>query len=180
MTKFRLNKKHAQHICQLTQSLFDQLTGLHQIPDPGIPRLIKTAALLHDCGTQIRYYNHHEHSFYILLNSAINGLTHRELLMSAYIAASHRKDPAVHFARYDLLLTKEDHLIIQKVGVLLRIAESLDRGMTGIVQEVHCEILGDTVIIQTVTAEDPELAIYNAMTAGKQFQKIYGKRLQIV
>lgn len=180
MTKFHLNKKHASHICHLTQSLFDQLTILHRIENSQVSRLIKTAALLHDCGTQIRYYNHHEHSFYIILNSAINGLTHRELLMSAYIAALHRKDPVVNLARYDLLLDKADQEVIQKIGILLRIAESLDRGMTGIVQEVHCEIVEDTVTIRTISEGDPELAIYNAMTAAKQFEKIYGKRLVMI
>lgn len=180
MTKFNLNKKHARHICGLIQSLFDQLTDLHGITAPGVTRLIKTAALLHDCGTQIRYYNHHEHSFYIILNSAINGLTHRELLLSAYIAASHRKDPVSHPARYDKLLDRDDLTLIRKVGILLRIAESLDRGMTGTVREVRCELCGDTVIIRTLSEDDPELAIYHAMTAAKQFEKIYHKKLRIV
>lgn len=179
MTKFQLNKKHAQHIHKLTQSLFDQLRALHQIEDPGAVKLIRTAALLHDCGIPVRYYNHHEHSFYIILNSAIHGLTHRELLMSAYIAASHRKDTMAHLPRYDTMLSKKDQEMMLKIGVLLRIAESLDRGMTGVVQEVQCEISDDTLHIQTVSAGDAELAIYNAMTAGKLFTKVYHKKLNI-
>jgi len=39
-------------------------------------------------GISISYYEHHRHSFYIILNSRLAGFTHRETLLAAAIAAS--------------------------------------------------------------------------------------------
>jgi exopolyphosphatase/guanosine-5'-triphosphate,3'-diphosphate pyrophosphatase len=85
-----INKEHANHVCMLSMKLFHALTPLHKLGD-NFNNIIKTASILHDCGTSIDYYNHHRHSFYIILNSYINGLTHKELLMSAAISASHKQ-----------------------------------------------------------------------------------------
>ena len=72
--------------------------------------------MLHDCGISVNYHNHHKHSFYIILNSFINELTHKEHLMSAAIAASHRfNNYHLPLAQFSYLVNKLDIGIIKKL-----------------------------------------------------------------
>lgn len=177
--KFNLNERHARHVYKLTRSVFNQLQDLHRMGTE-TKKILKTASILHDCGVAIRYYHHHEHSFYVILNAGINGLTHRELLISAYIAASHRNRKFIlDWDQYKNVIHQKDVEIIEKIAVLLRLAESLDRSMTGIVNDLEAAVDGDIVKVETIAQKYPELEIYDALSSSKQFERVYGKNLVI-
>jgi exopolyphosphatase/guanosine-5'-triphosphate,3'-diphosphate pyrophosphatase len=88
---YHLNRQHASNVYRLTSLLYKQLRSLHGMHDENA-KILKTAALLHDSGITIRYYKHNRHSFYMIIHSVINGLSHREIVMSAYVAAAHYAD----------------------------------------------------------------------------------------
>lgn len=178
--QYNENTEHATRVAQLALSMFEQLRQLHKLPNTYM-RLLKTAGIMHDVGQNINYYDHHRHSFYIILNVNLYGLTHREHLMAAFIAAGHRKDQMrKDYIKYTDILKSEDIDIINKLSVLLRIAESFDRCMSGVVSNVACDILGDSVIMKTVTTTDASLEIKDALTSGDLFKKAYGKNLVIL
>lgn len=177
---FQENINHANNVAKLSMLMFEQLRQLHKLPNSYM-RIIKTAATLHDIGTVIKYHDHHKHSFYLILNSNIYGLTHREHLMSAFVALAHRKDDVKkECMRYSDMITNDDLLIIYRLAVLVRIAESFDRAMDGIIESVACDILGDSVIMKTQTDSDASLEIKDALTCGDMFKKAYGKNLVIL
>ena len=70
--------------------------------------------------------------------------------------------------------------MLNRLGVLLRIAESFDRCMSGVVTNVSCDILGDSVIIKTNASTDAVLEIKDALTSSIIFRKAYGKHLVIL
>ncbi|MBM7555860.1 exopolyphosphatase [Halanaerobacter jeridensis] len=191
MNNFNLNQDHAYHIYKLSKSLYDQLKDLYELKpsefNGDIDKIILVAAMMHDIGNHVNYYDHHEHSFYMLLNSGINGLSHRELLLSSYIAASHRHTKySLH--KYNLnraslqkIINKNgpDKEAIRKTGILLEIAESLDRSMNGIVEAVQCSITDEQVNIKTIAREETELEINDALETAEGFEKLYGKKLNI-
>lgn len=175
-----LNLNHAFHVRKLTHKLFDGTKELHQI-HKDLSNIIDTASLLHDSGIIINYYNHHRNSFYVILNAPIYGLTHKELLMSAYIASFHRKKKGENgFQLYESILNKEDIYIIHTVSLLLRLAESLDKSMSNIVSDLCVTIQKDTVIIKISADEYPELEINDAITARAKFKKHFKKNLIIL
>lgn len=177
LVNYNLNSRHALHVYHLTKSLYEQLSGLHML-DADMDRVIKTAAILHDCGIVIRYYDHHKHSFYALLNSEIHGLTHRELVLSAYIAAVSSKDEyKINLTKYKALIDKKDVELIKRISILLRIARSLDRSMSGVVQDVCCEVMDDVVKIKVISQEAPQLEINHAIKADDYFRRVYKKDL---
>lgn len=180
--QYNENPEHAVRVMQLTLSMFEQLRQLHKLPNSYM-RIVKAAGMLHDCGLKIRYYDHHKHTFYIMMNSNLYGLNHRERLMAAFIAAFHRKDEIElrkEYIKYADILSSEDIEIIRKIGVLLRIAESFDRCMAGVVENGACDILGDSVIIKTSVTADAALEIKDALTSGQIFKRAYGKNLVIL
>lgn len=177
---FQENVAHAENVAKLSMMMFEQLRQLHKLPNSYM-KVIKTAATLHDIGTTVKYHDHHKHSFYMILNSNIYGLTHREHLLSAFVALAHRKNEIKkECQRYSEMISNDDLLLIYRLAVLVRIAESFDRAMDGIIESVSCDILGDSVIMKTQTDKDASLEIKDALTCGDMFKKAYGKNLVIL
>ncbi|MEG1964257.1 MAG: Ppx/GppA phosphatase family protein [Clostridia bacterium] len=176
------NIEHAEQVYNLSIQLFKQLKVLHKLPRLYV-RILRTAAMLHDCGNHIKYYDHHKHSCYIILNSNLYGVSHKELVMAAFVASLHRKGELVtaDFMRYRDMLTDEDVDAIMKLGVIVRIAESFDRSMSGVIKNITCDVLGDSVIMKTdADGGDCSLEIKDAMTCAQEFKKAYKKNLQIL
>ena len=163
----------------LSQKLFEAFKPLHRLGNE-YDHIIKTAAMLHDCGTSIDYYNHHKHTFYIILNSYINGLTHKELLMSASIAASHRNN-SYHVAlpQFCSIINRLDFKVIEELGIILKIAEGLDRSLSGAVKDLSVSINEDTVEIQLYSCLNLDLEISQALRCSDKFKEVYGKTLTI-
>lgn len=181
MHYFDVNIPHAEHVCNLSIQLYKQLRVLHKLPRQYV-KVLRVAALLHDAGMRIKYYDHPKHSFYFILNSNLCGVTHRDLVLAAFVAHCHRTDefPLAEWNKYKEILREEDLVAVMKLGVILRIAESLDRPMSGAVKTLNCDVLGDSVIMKTEVEGDCSLEIKDALTAGAEFARAYKKNLEIL
>ncbi len=173
--------KHVEHVVNLNIQLFKQLRVLHKFPRQYL-RILKVAAMLHDCGMRIKFYNHQRHSWYMILNANLYGVSHREIVLAAFVACCHKKEDinAYDWAKYRDIVSDDDLEIVKKLGVMLRIAESLDRANSGTVKSINCDILGDSVIMKTEVEGDATLEIKNAMAAGTEFRKSFHKNLEIL
>lgn len=179
LLNYELDLKHPSHVWMLTKTLYNELNPIINILINPY-KILKTAAMLHDVGIRISYFDHHQHSFYIIANSKINGLTHKEQLMASYIAALHRKSEfKINLELYQNLITEQDLEIIDKLSILLRISENLDRCLNGNIKMVSCNIEFDTVTITVDAKSDPLLEISAAMDCSLSFEKIFNKKLII-
>lgn len=172
---------HVEHVVHLSIQLFKQLRVLHKFSRQYL-KVLKIAASLHDCGSRLKYYNHPKHSGYIILNSAIHGATHREIVLAAFVAGCHAREdvPMPEWQKYKDVVLEEDLDAVKKLGVLLRIAESLDRSGCGMVTGVNCDVLGDSVIMKTELVGDAALEIRDASKANGEFKKAFRKNLEIL
>lgn len=175
------NIEHVTKVVNLSVVLFRQLRVLHKFPRQYL-KILKIAASLHDCGMRIKYYSHPKHSTYMILNSTIYGATHREIVVAAFVAGCHKKEDInlAEWAKYKNIVTEEDFEAVKKLGVLLRIAESLDRSMSGVVKDINCDVLGDSVIMKTELAGDATLEIRDALTASGEFKRAFKKNLEVL
>lgn len=175
------DEKHVEHVVNLSIQLFKQLRVLHKYPRQYL-RILKIAAMMHDCGMRIKYYNHQRHSWYMILNSTLYGATHRDIVLAAFTACCHKKEDInmLDWARYRDIVSEDDLEVVKKLGVMLRIAESLDRSGSGTIKNINCDILGDSVIMKTEVEGDATLEIKNAMKASTEFRKSFHKNLEIL
>lgn len=180
INRYYLNPIHCQHIYNLTKSLYNQIFDFNNT-DYDIHKIIKTAAMLHDSGINIRFYNHHRHSFYTILNSGINGLSHKEILMSAFVAASHRdKKLKINWTKYKKILNKKDMEIVNKLGILLRIAEGLDICMNRAVKNVRCTVNDNEVVLRIISDKNIDIEKKHTSSSASLFKKLTKKNLVIV
>jgi exopolyphosphatase/guanosine-5'-triphosphate,3'-diphosphate pyrophosphatase len=173
--------KHVEHVMQLSVQLFKQLRVLHKFSRQYL-KVLKIAACMHDVGKQVQFYHHAKHSNYIILNSKIYGATHREIVLAAFVAGCHNKEdvPLVEWQKYKDIVLEEDLDAVKKLGVLLRIAESLDRTHCGLVSGLNCDVLGDSVIMKTMVTGDAALEIRDAEAANPEFKRAFKKNLEIL
>ena len=171
---------HSYQVRKLTKLLFEALKPLHNLNED-VYNIIDTSSLLHDAGIIINYYNHHRNSFFVILNAQINGLSHKELLMSAYIASMHRKNKAAEdYLKYKQLISSTDIQTIKKIAIILRIAESLDKSMSCNVDDIACDISKDKVVIKITSNENADIELIDAKSAANQFKKIFKKDLEFM
>ncbi len=175
------DSKHIEHVLSLSVQLFKQLRVLHKFSRQYL-KVLKIAASLHDCGERVKYYGHAKHSWYMILNSNISGATHREIVLAAFVAGCHNREevPLSEWQKYKDIVLEEDLDAVKKLGVLLRIAESLDRTHCGMVTGLNCDVLGDSVIMKTVVAGDAALEIRDAAAANPEFKRAFKKNLEIL
>ncbi len=173
--------KHAEHVMLLSVQLFKQLRVLHKFSRQYL-KVLKIAASLHDCGERIQYDNHAKHSCYTILNSRLYGATHREIVLAAFVAGCHNKEdiPMNEWVKYKDIVLEEDLDAVKKLGVLLRIAESLDRTHCGVVTGVNCDVLGDSVIMKTIVTGDAALEVRDAEASNPEFKRAFRKNLEIL
>lgn len=175
---YQVRRSHAEHVAKLSLSLFDQLRPLHGY---GLweRKILRIAALLHDVGNIVSYYNHHKHTMYVLLNSRINGLSHREMVLVALIAACHgRIDLKFKLQQHSDVLFPQDGNLVRRLGVLIRMAENLDRTEAGVIDDVKCTIKENEVQIECVTWENPDLEIRELYKKVTNFNKIFSKKFK--
>ncbi|MBS1313911.1 MAG: Ppx/GppA family phosphatase [Clostridia bacterium] len=178
---FNCNREHTDQVVNLSVQLFKQLRVLHKFPRQHL-KILKVAATLHDVGTRIRYYGFENNSGYIILNSEINGMSHRDLVLAAFVAANNSMEDVnlSEWQKYKDLVTEDDLEAVRKMGIMLRIADALDRSMGSIVKSINCDILGDSVIMKTEVEGDAALEINSALNIGGDFRKVFKKNLEIL
>ncbi len=178
---YDLNIAHAEHVCNLAIQLYKQLRVLHKLPRQYV-RVLRVAALLHESGMRTNFYNRYKHSAQLILNSNLYGISHRDLVLASFVVRGHNLDDIslVEWNKYAGIVQEEDLVAVMRLAVILRIAESLDRSMSGSVKTINCDVLGDSVIMKTEVDGDCSLEIKDALRAGADFARAYKKNLEIL
>lgn len=178
---FDMNIQHAEHVFDLSMQLFRQLKVIHKLPRPYV-KVLRVASMMHDIGTSLKFYDHHKHSMYIILNSNLYGIPQKDLIMASMVAALHYRDglEQLDCQKYLDLLNEEEISAVRKLGVIVRIAECFDRSCGGAIVGLSCDVLGDSVILKTKTQGDCTLEIKDALGALNEFKRAFKKNLEIL
>ena len=117
---------HSRHLGRLCTELFDSAKdiGLHSMGNDR-QELLYYAALLHDIGIFLSFSNHHAHSAYLIKNELL-GFYNREIAVMSALAFFHRKRAPKSDPEFAALDAKAQRIVFP-LGMVLRMAESLDR-----------------------------------------------------
>lgn len=178
---FDMNIRHAEHVFDLSMQLFRQLKVIHKLPRPYV-KVLRVASMMHDIGSSLKFYDHHKHSMYVILNSNLYGIPQKDLIMASMVAALHYRDglEQLDCQKYLDLLNEEEISAVRKLGVIVRIAECFDRSCGGAIVGLSCDVLGDSVILKTRTQGDCTLEIKDALGALNEFKRAFKKNLEIL
>jgi exopolyphosphatase/guanosine-5'-triphosphate,3'-diphosphate pyrophosphatase len=169
---------HAAKVQEISLSLFDQLRDLHHY-GAWERELLSYAATLHDIGVQVGYYDHHKHSAYLVLNSSLQGFSHREVALLAMLVRVHRKG-SVDPREFRMVLEDDDVVRVSRLGSLLRIAEYLERSKSQVVEQLNVGVGENGVTIEVKPKGDATVEIWAANRRANLFRETFGCDVQIV
>ena len=172
---------NAKQVGELALILFRQLKVLHKL-SRGYLKVLRIASIMHDCGKRIQYFNNTKNGFNIILNSDIDGVSHRELVLASFVCASQESNDfsLSDWVKYKDLLEEEDLIAVKKLAIIVKIAKALDRTHRSVVVDVSCDVLGDSVIMKTIVTADAQVEIKEALKANIDFKRAYGKNLEVL
>ena len=175
------NEKHNEQVYNLSMLLFKQLRVLHKLPR-GYIKVLRVASFMHDVGKRISFLSHAKNAYNVIIGSDIFGVTHRELVLSAFVASLHQGGDVSlsEWVKYKDLLSEEDLVAVNKLGVILRLAEAFDKTKNSVIVDITCDILGDSVIMKTFSTGDSSYELSQALETGKDFEKNFHKKLEIL
>lgn len=171
------DEPHALHVRHLSLSLFDQLQQLHGL-GAWERELLGAAALLHDIGIAVNYFEHHKHSAFLIRSSGLPGFTHREIALIALMTYYHRKSRP-SFQDLGLLLRKGDQTRLEVLCGILRVSEYLERSKSRRVTDVRVDVLGDVVGISALSRGDAFVEVSEAQARSDLLAMALGRPVTI-
>ncbi|HWR30743.1 MAG TPA: exopolyphosphatase [Negativicutes bacterium] len=178
---YKVNEQHALHVTDMTLQLFDGWTSLHHLDDRD-RMLLQSAALLHDIGISINYYDHTRHSAYLVENARLFGLTHREQILTAVVAGWHSSISAKMMRNrlYSEFLDEADWEKARKMSVILAVANSLDSTHRQLITNPLVSFTKGLAVVSVSTEGDCSLEMQAVEKQHKVFQREFGAELTIV
>ena len=146
-------------------------------------KVLRIAAAMHDSGKRINYNNYLRYSYDIIKDSEINGATHREQILAAFVVANINPDnfAMTEWVKYSSMFLEEDLENVRKLAVMVKLASLLDKFERKKVLDLTCDILGDSVIFKTVCeqGDNCDLEIREAIKSRPDFRRVFNKHLDV-
>lgn len=147
--KFDYNENHTDHVLQYATLLFDKLKAIHGMEEERV--LVQVAAILHDIGKIVSLDKHYEHSYNIIRELEIFGLSQEQMEYVALISCFHSiQQPGEGFENY-ARQPRNKKAMIAKLIAILRIADALDRSHQGKISLESVKIKEKKVVITGVS-----------------------------
>ena len=177
---FESDTGHAHHITKLALAMFDGWMELHKVRK-SYRRLLETAALLHDIGITINFYSHARHSAYMIQNAKLFGLTPKEQIITSAIAGWHNGVSKNYFKSrfYKEMLTESNWKLINKLALLLALAESLDYSEMRMVHTLTPSFNKKNAVLTVHAEHMPTIEMHQLQDHLSWFKKTMGVELKV-
>jgi exopolyphosphatase/guanosine-5'-triphosphate,3'-diphosphate pyrophosphatase len=175
------DRRHVEHVRHLALQLFDELGGLLEC-EPGDRALLEAAGLLHDVGQLVSYRRHHRHSYQLIMHADRLPFQPRDRALVALLSRYHRKSGPRKKHEEFAALPAEDQALVRRLSAILRVADGLDRGHTGLVASVRAHVNPERVLLQAVPAApgaDLSLECWGATRKSDVLEKLLDRNVVI-
>lgn len=169
---------HNQHVRHLSLQLFDQLQPWHRY-GTFERELLAAAALVHDVGMAVDYFEHHTHGQFLAMASELPGFTHREQAIVALLVGGHRKGRPTP-GPLAPLLGPGDEDRVGKLAGMLRLAEYLERAKAQRVLGVRCHLGAGYLQVEALAREEASVEIQAANQRSDLLARAFGVKVEVV
>ena len=172
---------HSAHVARLALQLYDATASLHRVPDH-CRDYLEAAATLANVGLVISHSKHHLHSYYVIRNSELAGLTDHEIEMIALVARYHRKSaPKASHPEFQAL-DADSQQVVRTLAGILRLAIGLDRSHDGRVISLRATRRGRRLLIEAIHRPDVDvgLEVYTAHERSALLEQVLGMRVDVL
>ena len=122
--KYNYNAQHVKNVSINCLKIFDKLHKKYELSRRS-RLLLNLAAKLHEVGCFIDLHQYNKHSYYLIRNISLPGLSEKEKLMIAAIASCNRKRIPRNHPKYTTL-NKEEKSTVNKLTAILLLGNMID------------------------------------------------------
>lgn len=172
--RYRCSRSHAERVSEYALKIFDSVKKAYGMGKRERLQL-QIAAILHECGNYINMHDGARNSYYIVANTEIIGLSHKERMEVANIV----KYNVLYLPSRDKLDTELgdcDYMIIAKLAAIIRIANVMDKSHKQKLDDMSVTLKDEQVIISAKTYEDISLESGLFLAKADFFETVYGIR----
>ena len=181
--RYRVDEEHAEIVRQHAVTLFDGTQDLHRL-ESGERTLLEAAALAaHDIGAFVNNQRHHKHSYYLIRESDIVGLSDEEREVVALVARYHRRAHPTRKHEPVANMTDSTRERVARLAALLRVADCLDRGHRRRIIGIDVTRSGKRLDLVPTLAEgvkDVPLERMGIEDKGRLFAELFGLKPRLV
>ncbi|MDD3155827.1 MAG: HD domain-containing protein, partial [Victivallaceae bacterium] len=171
--KYGYDARHAETVRRIALQLAEKLGKYYRIPARW-QLLLSVAALLHDIGRFVDTRKHHRHSYYLVSNSQLPGITAAEQRVIAAVTRYHRQnEPRDSHPEY-MVLNDEEKVAVLKLSAILRVADALDQAHSGRFVDMKLAIHGNELIVRLADPPDLEYESIQLQRKGGMFKNVFG------
>ncbi len=146
MERYEVERPHAEHVRNLSLSLFDALQDLHDLGGDA-RRMLEFGALLHDVGHHIAGEDHNKHGQYLIVHSRLNGFTAPDIALLGNLVRYHRGGrPKRTHPAFEAMSRSQQHTLLWLAGIL-KVADGLDRSHEQPIESVRTEVVDKEIRI---------------------------------
>ncbi|KZZ85262.1 exopolyphosphatase [Bacillus sp. SJS] len=173
------------HVIPVTNMVFDfvRLLEHHSLVSYSDEELtdLKRGAFVFNLGQYIDSESSSKHTFYLLANRTIDGLTHKERLKTALIASFVSKASLKQYLEpFQDWFTKEEQKNIRTSGAVLKFIYSFNSTKRNIVDSLDLAIINGVLTVHAYCSADWGPEAYQAEKHKKHVEKLFRMPVEII
>ena len=143
--------------------------------------LIKKGAKVYSIGEYIELDSSSQHSFYLIANQSIEGLSHLDRVKLALLASYKNRDYFQRFAQpFESWISKEELKKLRDFGAMLKFIYALNLTKRNVVKKVVVEKSGDNIQIELITSKRAMAEMAQAEKQKKHIERVFKKNVELV
>jgi exopolyphosphatase/guanosine-5'-triphosphate,3'-diphosphate pyrophosphatase len=140
---------------------------------------LEYGALLHDVGMHISYEGHHRHSYYLIRNGGLRGMTPDETEVIALVTRYHRRGrPRRSHEGYGRL-PRASRRAVRLLAACVRLAEGLDRSHSQVIRDLDVVVDADECLVRLHAVGDAELELWAGQRQAKPLGRVLGRSVRL-
>ncbi|ADU29894.1 Ppx/GppA family phosphatase [Evansella cellulosilytica] len=179
---YHLNIKDQKRIAILASYVANELNAhVHSLIPKKYGKLLQWAARIFYIGASIHPESKSQHTFYLLTNQSIDGLSHKERLMLACIASFKSRSQLKHYLNaYHDMLSDEEMKNVELLGAICKFCYSLNRTKRDVIHEIKVAIEKEKWLFIMYYENDPYFEKVQAQKNKKHLEKYFKKDIELV
>ncbi|GEM01095.1 exopolyphosphatase / guanosine-5'-triphosphate,3'-diphosphate pyrophosphatase [Halolactibacillus halophilus] len=181
ISDFDLDVRQVFQVQHLTREIFETLLD-HKVK--GLTKedwtILRRASYVFNMGDYIDNESSAQHTFYLLSNRTIDGLSHREKLELALVSSFKNKTVFKQFVRpYKSWLTKTERKKMMLLGALLKFTYCLDATKRRAISDVSLTVKKKTIKLTLTHTKNAAPEIYQAEKQKKHLEKALKRTIDL-
>ena len=168
-------------LCSLTEQLYKECVKLNLLHfQKEHYELLLKAAKVFAIGEYIELDSSNQHTFYLLANQSIAGLSHINRIKLALLASYKNRDYFRRFSEpFAAWMSREELKVLRDYGAFLKFVYAFNVSKRNIVKTIKLEKSADIILIKVITQKSAMAEQYQVERQKKHFERVIKKQVKI-